>query len=231
MAIKYQNKKISAVIFDMDRLLVETSRIWEEPAKSLMASIGVEWSPDISCHYRGKDAAGVVETIFSLFNPKLSKAECHRQYRASLLAAFQYHQIKALPGADSILEHLYKKVPLALASGSPETGIARVLKARKWTKYFDVVLSSEKTASGKGKPCPDVFLETAGHLGCLPQDCLVLEDALDGVKAALNASMCCIAVPSANTKEIRQLGISTFCSLHEVCNVLEYAQERCLLET
>ncbi|MDD5699246.1 MAG: HAD family phosphatase [Victivallaceae bacterium] len=222
MALRYQQQKISAVIFDMDQLLVDTSGIWEESAKLLMTAIGAAWTPEISYRYRGKDAAGVVETIFSLFAPELSLNECHRRYRTSLLAAFGHNPIKALPGADLILAYLHNKVPLALASGSPEKGIARVLEECKWSKYFDIVLSSEKAGSGKGKPAPDVFLETAEQLGCRPRNCLILEDSLAGVQAALNASMHCIAVPSANAGEIDKLNVKIFHSLKEVCEILEY---------
>jgi HAD superfamily hydrolase (TIGR01509 family) len=213
MTINYQQKKISAVIFDMDRLLVETSAIWEQPAKSLMSSINLQWTPEISRHYRGMDAKGVVETIFKLFKPDVSIEKCHALYRSTLLKAFEEQAIQPLPGADAILRYLHKKVPLALASGSPPEGIERVLNSFNWSEYFDVVISSEKVGTGRGKPFPDVFLEAARQLVIPASKCLVLEDALEGVNAALSASMHCIAVPSADGDKIQKLGVETFHSL------------------
>lgn len=70
MSIEYRDVQISAVIFDMDRLLVETSAVWEQPAQKLMSELGLRWSSEISKHYRGMDAKDVVITIHNLFNPK-----------------------------------------------------------------------------------------------------------------------------------------------------------------
>jgi HAD superfamily hydrolase (TIGR01509 family) len=213
MIISYQQKKISAVIFDMDSLLVATSAIWEQPAKSLMSSLNLQWTPEVSCSYRGMDARGVVDTIFKLSNLEVSMEECHKVYRSALLEAFETQPIKPLPGADAILHYLYKKVPLALASGSPPKGIERVLNSCNWGDCFDVVISSEEVGIGRGKPCPDVFLEAAQRLVIPASDCLVVEDALGGVNAALSASMHCAAVPSAEADKIQKLGVETFRSL------------------
>jgi len=216
MTINYNNRKISAVIFDMDRLLVETSSIWEQPAKSLMSSINLKWTPEFSKYYRGMDAKGVVETIFKILKPEVSIEKCHGLYRSNLLRAFREQKIQPLAGADAILRYLYKKVPLALASGSPPEGIKTVLNTFNWSQYFDVVISSEKVGTGRGKPFPDVFIEAARMLDVYPDECLVLEDALEGVKAALSAEMQCIAIPSAETNKIRELGVETFHSLEEL---------------
>jgi len=213
MIINYQQKEISAVIFDMDSLLVATSAIWEQPAKSLMSSLNLQWTPEISCSYRGRDAKGVVETIFKLSNSEVSIEECHKFYRSALLDAFEKQPIKPMPGADAILHYLQKKVPLALASGSPPKGIERVLNSCNWVDYFDVVISSEEVGTGRGKPFPDVFLEVAQRLVIPVSDCMVVEDALGGVNAALSASMHCVAVPSAEGDKIQKLGVETFHSL------------------
>jgi beta-phosphoglucomutase-like phosphatase (HAD superfamily) len=52
---------------------------------------------------------------------------------------------------------------------------------------------------GRGKPAPDIFLETARRLGLLPGHCVVVEDSRNGVLAARAAGMASVAVPCAST--------------------------------
>jgi HAD superfamily hydrolase (TIGR01509 family) len=218
--ILYKEKRINAVIFDMDRLLVETSAVWERPAQGLMSELGLDWSVDISRHYRGMDATDVVKTIFRLFKPDVPIEKCHAIYRNALLEAFASAEIKMMPGADAIFEYLHGKVKMTIASGSPPEGIEEVLNRFGWHNYFDLTVSSENVGSGRGKPFPDVFIATAESIGTAPSCCLVLEDALAGVKAALSAGMHCVAVPTADAEEMHKLGVETFGTLSDVIPVL-----------
>lgn len=83
--------------------------------------------------------------------------------------------------------------PIALASGSSSEVIDMILSVTDLSKYFDVVLSSDVVE--KGKPAPDLFLETARQLGVHPENCLVVEDSQYGVEAAKRAFMYCIGIP------------------------------------
>lgn len=221
--ILYHGKEIKSIIFDMDRLLVETSAVWEKPSQSLMKELGLEWSVEISRHYRGMDATDVVKTIFRLFEPDVSINKCHKIYRQALLDAFATAEIKQMPGANEILEYLHEKVTMTIASGSPPEGIEEVLNRFGWHDYFAETISSETVGSGRGKPFPDVFVAAAESVNTAPSHCLVFEDALVGVKAALSAGMHCIAVPTADTEEIHNLGVETFNVLSDVIAVLKFS--------
>jgi beta-phosphoglucomutase-like phosphatase (HAD superfamily) len=63
--------------------------------------------------------------------------------------------------------------------------------------YFDVVITAEDVK--KGKPDPEVFTTAAQRLSVKPSECIVFEDAVNGVKAAKNAQMKCIALHSERT--------------------------------
>jgi HAD superfamily hydrolase (TIGR01509 family) len=218
--IHYNGKKMEAVIFDMDRLLVDTTAVWELPAKSLMNELGLTWTVEVSLHYRGMDAKGVVETIFRLFSPSRRIEECHAIYRKALLDAFASEPVKPLPGANELLSHLRGKVPMAIASGSPPEGIERVLDATGWRRFFDEAISSERVGEGRGKPFPDVFLADTKALGHPPARSLVVEDALEGVRAALAAGCECAAVPSADSGPIERLSVSVFDTLADIIPAL-----------
>jgi len=60
---------------------------------------------------------------------------------------------------------------------------------------FDAVLTGEDAV--RKKPAPDLFLAAAGRLGLAPQSCLVIEDAVNGVRAAKAAGMRCLALTTS----------------------------------
>ena len=97
-----------------------------------------------------------------------------------------------MPGLVDLLEMLTKKnYPMAVASSSYPEIIELILERTGLRKYFMVVVSSQE--AGKSKPEPDVFWLAAKRLNMNPQDCLVIEDSANGIKAAKAAGMNCIA--------------------------------------
>jgi beta-phosphoglucomutase-like phosphatase (HAD superfamily) len=86
----------------------------------------------------------------------------------------------------------------ALASSGSPGNINVVLTALAVETYFDEVISGDGLPS---KPDPLIFIKAADHLGIIPLNCLVIEDAAAGVQAAKAAGMKCIAVTTTNHAE------------------------------
>lgn len=113
--------------------------------------------------------------------------------------------IPVMPGLIELLEKLQQKnYPKAVASSSFPEIIDLILEKTGLNKYFDVVVSSRE--AGKSKPEPDVFLLAAQKLGVHPENCMVVEDSKNGIKAAKSAGMKCIAFqgPGANPENQKQ---------------------------
>lgn len=112
------------------------------------------------------------------------------------------HKIQLMPGAQRLIEHLSaKKVPIAIATGSAESGFERKTGhigdiLRK--PFSHHVYAGSDPEVKRGKPHPDVFEQAAKRFKNPPKDMksvLVFEDAINGVKAALAAGMQVILVP------------------------------------
>jgi len=84
-----------------------------------------------------------------------------------------------------------------VASSSPKFFIETVLETLRIREYFKEILSGEEVQ--RGKPYPDIFLETAEMLRVNPQECVVIEDSTNGIKAALAAGMKCIGFINLNS--------------------------------
>ncbi len=207
-----------AIIFDMDDTL-NASVAWRPAEERLYALLGQPFRPDIAAHYKGLNAMDVGKTIHASLCPVTHDAEeCGRLLREYLLEEFHRGPIAPMPGADALVRALVGRYPLAVASGSPLEAVRLVLDRCGWTTCFSLAISSESVA--RGKPEPDVLLETARQLGCPPAEVLVIEDSLVGVRAAKRAGMTCFVTPSSDDPSIRAEADQTFATLDAMIPVL-----------
>ena len=82
----------------------------------------------------------------------------------------------------------------ALVSSSARRIITAALDRLGVSDGFEVILSAQDEPAGK--PDPAIYLSAAAALGVTPEQCLALEDSLNGVLAAKAAGMMCIAIPA-----------------------------------
>jgi len=112
-------------------------------------------------------------------------------------------RVKPLPGAMELLHSLRADgFRQAVASSAPRANIELILRELAAEEYFGAVLCDRDVELGK--PNPQVFLRAGARLGMAPTHCLVIEDAVMGVRAAMRAGMACLAV--ATTHPAEELG-------------------------
>lgn len=99
-----------------------------------------------------------------------------------------------LRGANEMLERLHVAgVKLAVASSAPPENRALVIDGLGWQERFEAIVASEGLP---GKPAPDVFLAAAKEIGVPPNECVVFEDAVNGVRASVAAGMRVVGITS-----------------------------------
>ena len=133
--------------------------------------------------------------------------------------------ITVIPHVESFLKEI-KRVPLkmALATGSRKEKLTLVFEKLKLKEYFDVLVTGDEVS--KGKPGPEIFLKATERLNILPTECIVVEDAENGVMAAKNANMHCIAITTTTSRKNLQaadLIIDSFenLNIHEMLKEME----------
>ena len=108
--------------------------------------------------------------------------------------------IKALPGVIELIKALAAaKYQLAVVSSTPEENIELITKTLGIKKYFSLFVNGDDVR--EGKPSPQCFLLGAEKLGIEAGNCVVMEDAVVGVRAAKRAGMYCIAVANTCLRE------------------------------
>lgn len=192
--MQYFKPNTQLVIFDMDGLLIDSEPFWKMAEKEVFGALGVHLTDDLLRQVMGFRLSEVVTYWYNYKpwpNPDFNKTE------ADVLACVKQlilQHANALPGVFEVLEyckqHQYK---IALASSSAMELIDVVVDKLNIRQYFDVIWSAQYEAYGK--PHPGIFLSVAQQLQVNPINCLVFEDAINGVIAAKAARMQCIAVP------------------------------------
>jgi HAD superfamily hydrolase (TIGR01509 family) len=124
----------------------------------------------------------------------LPAAEIEKAIVDAMVERYEAEGAPAIDGAVETVRRLAARWPLALASSSHRRVIDAALSDTGLDDAFRVVISSDEVEHGK--PAPDVFVEAARRLGVDPSDVLVVEDSLNGLKAAGRAGMTAVLVPN-----------------------------------
>ena len=185
--------QIKAIIFDLDGTLVDSEPNYFKSDKKLLEELGIEFTEDMKTKYIGIGSKAMMEEIKERFHINESVEELIVKKNKYYADVAKDNTI-VFPEMLKLLQLLKKNnIPMAVASGSSPEIIEMIISITNLKSYFDVVLSSEEVK--RGKPEPDIFIETAKRLGIAPSNCLVLEDSQYGVEAAKSAGMYCIAIP------------------------------------
>ena len=182
-----------ALIFDLDGVLIDSERIWDDARRQFVVEQGGRWQERAQRDMMGMSSVEwsryVAEELGVRMPPERISAEV-----ASRLADLYRERLPLLPGAREAVERLAQRWPLAVASSSNRALIDLVLELAGIADCFRATVSSEEVE--RGKPAPDVYLEAARALAIAPDRCAAIEDSRNGIISASAAGMRVIAVPN-----------------------------------
>jgi sugar-phosphatase len=198
---------ISAVIYDMDGLIIDSSPFWRDAEIRAFAKLGIELTQNDVRQTAGLRTEAVVDHWFSRFPIDRKHYPTAASSILENVFALIVEQGSAMDGLIESLDFFRSKgVKLALASGSDLSLIEAVLNKFTIKDYFEVVHSAQFEPFGK--PHPAVYITTAEKLGVSPLECLALEDSINGMISAKAARMKCIGVPERELLGDKRLGIA-----------------------
>lgn len=194
--------RYKAVLFDLDGTLIDSEKNYAVSDRQFLSEYGIELTEELQSHLIGigssemlawlRERHGITEPVETMLAKK-----------NELYLELARRNTEVFPEMRKVLEELSRrKIPMAVASGSSRSVVLELLERLRLERFFNAVLSSEEVP--RGKPHPDVFLETANRLGVEPSYCLVVEDSRHGVEAALEAGMEVVAVPTIVTDPIHE---------------------------
>jgi beta-phosphoglucomutase len=186
-----------ACIFDLDGVIVDTAKYHFLAWKRLADELGIKFTETDNERLKGVSRMASLEIILELGNKHLPIHE--KEELASVKNKWYVEYIskmtpqEILPGALDFINELKKnKIKIALGSASKNTPL--ILERVRMKGLFEAV--ADGNVVHKAKPDPEVFLKAAEMIGIDPSECVVFEDAVAGVEAALRAGMICVGIGS-----------------------------------
>jgi HAD superfamily hydrolase (TIGR01509 family) len=195
-----QSAQISALVLDMDGLLVDSETASGEALRLFLDGHGHEMLPSTIEGALGRrlpEAMAVMAAAYDLPGPLDELVVAFDAMRLEALRG----NVVAMPGAVELLDWAASKgLPRALATSSFRGQAEVALTEAMLMGRFDVEVTGDEVEFGK--PAPDLFLLAAERLGVSPQSCVVFEDAPAGLEAADRAGMRRVWVPNAHTRHL-----------------------------
>jgi len=205
--------EFKALIFDCDGVIAETegqghrvafNKVFEEEG------LGVHW--DVETYGEKLKIAGGKERMRTIFtDPSFKKdvgdideyiKKLHKRKTDIYMEMIEKGELPGREGVKRLVEEAHARgKKLAIASTSNERGVtllAKTILGDEAFSYFDIILAGDVVS--RKKPDPEIYFLAAEKLGVKPEECCVIEDTKNGVRAAKAAGMKCVVTKSQYSK-------------------------------
>ncbi|WP_069659798.1 beta-phosphoglucomutase [Arcticibacter eurypsychrophilus] len=207
--------QITACIFDLDGVIVDTAVYHYRAWKRLANELGFDFTEEDNEKLKGISRVKSLELILGWGG--IEKTETEREELASRKNTWYVEMIQSmrpdeiLPGAKEFLQEM-KAAGLKTALGSASKNSGLILERTGLLPLFDVLVDGNHVSASK--PNPQVFLKGAEALGIEPANCVVFEDAVAGVEAAIAAGMKVVGIGSAEVLNRADLVVKGLFEIH-----------------
>ena len=213
-------KDIKAIIFDMDGVILDSESISDITWKKAAEERGLSVTDEILNACRGSNKNDTIQTLKKYYGSDFD-SEAFLERTSEL-----FHQIEEkdgiplLPYAKEILQYLKPRYRMALASSTRGPTVERQLRAAGVIDFFETRTTGEMVEHSK--PNPEIYFMACKSIGVEPNECVAIEDSLNGIRSAHAAGLKPIMVIDKvqPTDEIRAMCVAVFESLDGVRTIL-----------
>jgi len=216
------NMSIKGILFDMDGVLVDSENYSLQKFEEAARSVGKTFGTDLFTMIMGRIAG----TSMDVISERLGKENADKVYEIHndlMIQGYENHEIKLKDGAYELITYINDHhIPCALATTNKPYRIQKSFEASPFGKVpFEHIVNG--TDNVRSKPHPDIFIKAAGLLGLDVRDCLIVEDSINGIKAAINSGGYALMIPDIAQPDEYILN-NVYCikkDLHEVLDLVK----------
>jgi len=181
--------EIKCVIFDMDGVIIDSEEIHKKAYYETFTSIGVDVSDELYKTFTGSSTINAFQRLVAHFKLDLDPEELVINKRKRYVNFFENDpSLHLVKGVEELVKHCYNKgLTLILASSSAMVNIDRVFNRFDLNQYFTAKISGADLT--ESKPHPEIFEKAAVLGNASKENCIVIEDSDNGVKAANDAGI------------------------------------------
>lgn len=192
------------LIFDLDGTLTLTQQFHAMAFSEVFKNHGVTYSAADDYRYAGKGSHCIFPEFFKEHGITLNEKQVEdfsNEKKVIYDRILAEHQIEKVAGIDEFLTNMKNKgIRMIVASGNKLEAVQNILKRTNLWDFFDEIITNKDVK--KSKPDPEIFLKAAEKLKLKPEECIVFEDAINGINAAKAGGMTCIALTTGNTATV-----------------------------
>jgi len=194
--------RATALLFDMDGVLIDSEIAHKRAKEQAFRRFGIELSDSIYSSYVGRPDATMIDEILHQRNESHITINEILAIKNQLFLCELEGNIHPISGAIEFLRWAASRYRIALAtSAAPAVRAASLTMFGVDANLFEVIVDSSQVTLPK--PHPEVFLKAAAGLGVSARECWVIEDSLNGIRAAKSAG--CVAVGLTTTFDAAHL--------------------------
>lgn len=195
---------IKGVIFDMDGVLTDNKEQDFTAWKRVFADFGLDLNFERYKSFTGMKGEAIV---LKYIKPEAGEEEATmltRRKEEYFIEEIKKTKIEPMKGVVRFLNNLKENnIKMGIGTAAMEFKAYAILEELGIKDFFEILVSAEKVK--KGKPDPETYLKVAEYLNLKPEECIVIEDAPNGIEAAKNGGIKCIAITSTHKKsELQQ---------------------------
>lgn len=191
---------LKAVLFDMDGVIVDTEPLHNKAYQQMFSKVGIEVSSSMYEGFTGQSTYDICKQLCSHFELKQNPQELvqlKRDFFTKLF--FEDDDLQLINGVEQLIKNYFDNgLTLILASSASMFTINNVMKRFNLDPYFSEKLSGADLKASK--PHPEIFINAAKAARVLQNECFVIEDSTNGIKAAKGAGIFCVAYKSEHSK-------------------------------
>jgi beta-phosphoglucomutase len=192
---------LKAVLFDMDGVIVDTEPLHHKAYKMMFDDVGIDVSDSMYRSFTGQSTRGICEFLCKHFDLTLEPITLEKGKRAHFTKLFfEDPDLQLLDGVEDLIKNYHSNgLTLVVASSASMFTINNVMKRFDLDSYFKDKLSGADLKASK--PHPEIFINAAKAAGVSNSECFVIEDSTNGIIAAKEADIFCVAYKSAHSKD------------------------------
>lgn len=188
-----------AFLFDMDGVIVDSNPAHKIALRQFCKKYGYDLSEhQLKEKIYGRTNKDWIPALFGQIDRQKAKALADEKEK--LFREIYKPTIEPVKGLLSFLEKIRSaEIPRAIATSAPQENVDFTLDKTGTRPFFEIILNESSVENGK--PDPEIYLKSAKAVGFPPEQCIVIEDSLSGVKAGKAAGCKVVAITTTHSRE------------------------------
>jgi HAD superfamily hydrolase (TIGR01509 family) len=205
------------ILFDCDGTLVDSENITNRVIAKMAGELGINMTlQDAQSRFGGKTLDAVIYSMKELSGKDIPSDWLPRLVE-KVSRAYET-ELKPMEGVKELLDNI--EIPMCVASNGKPNHVKSSLILTGLIDYFNEQIFTASEVE-RPKPAPDLFLYAAKKMGFKPNDCIVIEDSIPGVTAAIKADIKVYGlVKLCTTEQLMNAGAIPFKNMHELSKLL-----------